>query len=241
MRFWQSFGSALTLEALLIGALLAWIGLSQTKPVEPVIPLTIEALTPPELVKPPEPVMALPPVKPTPPSQIPMAKSLPRVAPKPPPQPPILSKVPVPAAPETATPQPPAPVAPMAASTPVVAASAAVAPGPVSPPRPVAVPPAAPVADPSPAYNARLTAAAQAAFEVPGSVASLNFKGRTRVGFKLLDGEVSGVIVAQPSGLGAMDRAAVKAVQTARFPPPPVAFQGKEMSYEIWVTHAPAS
>lgn len=242
-RFWQAVGSALALEAMIIGALFAWIGLSQPKPLEPAIPLTIEALPPPEPVKPPEPAMALPPVKPVAPPQTPAAKSLPRVVPPAPPQASTPPRAPMPAAAETAAPQPAAPVAPAPETAPMAAALPAVLASPAGSPAPAAMPPAppAPAVDPSPAYNARLTAAAQAAFEVPGSVASLNFKGRTRVGFKLRDAEVSGVAVVQPSGLGAMDRAAVKAVQTARFPAPPAALQGKEVAYEIWVTHAPAN
>ena len=244
-RFWQALVSALAVEAFLIGALLAGIGLHRPEPVPPVIPLTIEALTPPEPAQPPEPLMAAPPVKPMPPPQAlaPAAKPLPRVTATPPAPIPATSRAPMPTAPVTESPQPSAQSAPAPETAAVAAAQPTVAASLSSPPAPVPVPPvaSAPSVDPSPAYNARLTAAAQAAFEVPGSVASLNFKGRTRVRFKLRDGEVSGVTVVQPSGLGAMDRAAAKAVETARYPVPPAALQGKEVAYEIWVTHAPSS
>lgn len=105
-----------------------------------------------------------------------------------------------------------------------------------SPPLPPPVAqPAVPVLDPTIAYNAKLAAAVQAAFEVPATAAALNFKGRTRVEFNLLDGVVSAIRVVQASGLGATDRAAIKAVQTASFPPPPQALQGKSGTYQIWV------
>lgn len=255
-RFWQAFGSALALEALVVGAFLLWVGLRPTRPVEAAIPLTIEAIVPSEPAKPSEPALPVPPAKqkPVPPAEPPSAKPLPRVTPAPaePPLPAATSplRAPMPVAPEIAAPPSTAPTNPIV-PTPAIALIApgppTTAPGTVSPPTPAAISPVmpsaapAPSAEPSPAYNARLTSAAQAAFEVPGSVSSLNFKGRTRVGFKLRDGEVSGVSVMQPSGLGAMDRAAVKAVQTAHYPPPPAALQSKEVSYEIWVTHAPAN
>ena len=142
------------------------------------------------------------------------------------------------------TPTPPAPV-----PTPVVAAAiapplssapspiAAAAPAAAAPAVPVAPPVTANVVDPALAYNAKLTAAAQAAFEVPGAVTALAFKGRARVEFNLRDAVASSIHIVQSSGLGAMDRAALKAVQNAAFPQPPASLQGKEMRYQIWVTH----
>jgi periplasmic protein TonB len=117
---------------------------------------------------------------------------------------------------------------------PLTAASAAV-------PVPPVQPTSAANTDPSPAYKSQLTAAAQAAFQVPGTVVALSFKGRTRVGFKLTDQTVSGVTLVQSSGLGAMDRAALAAVQTAQYPKAPAELRDRLLAFEIWVSHAPAN
>ena len=85
------------------------------------------------------------------------------------------------------------------------------------------------------AYNVKLAAAVQAAFVVPGPAAALGFKGRARVEFHLRDGVVSNAKIIQGSGLGAVDRAALKAVEMASFPVPPTALVGKEGVYQIWV------
>lgn len=99
----------------------------------------------------------------------------------------------------------------------------------VAPPPPTGV-------DPTLAYNLKLNAAVQAAFEVPGSAKALSFKGKARVEFNLRDGIPSAVRVIQSSGLGAVDRAAVQAVHAAAFPFPPASLQGKELTYQIWVS-----
>jgi protein TonB len=85
------------------------------------------------------------------------------------------------------------------------------------------------------AYNAKLTAAVQAAFRVPGTAADIGFKGRVRIEFTLRSGVVMNVRVDVPSGLGAVDRAAVRAVQTANYPLPPQVLLGKDGTYQIWV------
>lgn len=100
----------------------------------------------------------------------------------------------------------------------------------MAPPAPESTPP-----DLSAAYNAKLTQAVQMAFEVPAVAESLNFKGRTRIEFSLHNGVVSASRVVQSSGLGAVDRAALKAVQTANYPAPPPSLQGKDGTYQIWV------
>jgi len=115
-------------------------------------------------------------------------------------------------------------------STPVVAATP-----PAPPPAPPVVSPPAPAVDPALAYNMKLAAAVQAAFVVPGPASALGFKGRARVEFHLRDGVASNAKIIQPSGLGAVDRAALKAVEVAAFPAPPAALAGKEGVYQIWV------
>jgi periplasmic protein TonB len=84
-------------------------------------------------------------------------------------------------------------------------------------------------------YNAKLTAAVQAAFEVPLAASSLGFKGRARVEFNLQDAQVLAPRIVQTSGLGAVDRAAIKAVLAAKYPQPPSSLQGKNGLYQIWV------
>lgn len=210
-RQWQAFGSALGLELVLIAAVVTWLATSPAKPAEMVVPLVIETVQPKALEKIPEPE------KPTPSPQKPMLK--PTLAPTP-----------------RAQPSPPEAPAPAAAPVqqPVVAAAPAVSPAQVAPAAPPTVAATAAV-DPAPAYNARLSAAVQAVFQVPAAAEALGFKGRTRVEFSLRDGVVSAIRVVQTSGLGAADRAAVKAVQSAAYPPPPQALQGRDGTYQIWV------
>ncbi len=218
-RQWQAFGSALGLEVVVIGVLMAWLA-AHTPPLpEVVVPLSIESLVAPALEKPREPE------KVKPPPIVPPVKPLVRAVTPTPPTPvstPVVAAVTPPLSPA------PSPIAaPTAPATPVATAA------PVVP----VVPPTANVVDPALAYNAKLTAAAQAAFEVPGAVTALGFKGRARVEFNLRDAVASAVHIVQSSGLGAMDRAALKAVQNAVFPQPPASLQGKELRYQIWVTH----
>jgi periplasmic protein TonB len=106
---------------------------------------------------------------------------------------------------------------------------------PVAPPAPP--PPTTASIDPAilAAYDAKLTAAVQAAFHAPSTAADMNFKGRVRIEFNLRDGVVTNVRIDVPSGLGAVDRAAVKAVQMASYPFPPQALLGKDGTYQIWV------
>ena len=85
------------------------------------------------------------------------------------------------------------------------------------------------------AYNAKLTAAVQAAFRVPSTAADMGFKGRVRIEFTLRNGVVINVRVDVPSGFRAVDRAAVRAVQTANYPLPPQVLLGKDGTYQIWV------
>lgn len=225
----SAFGWALLLETALIAGGIYWLVAHPVQPPDKVIPITIESIAP-EIEKPPEPVKPKPPEPPPkpvlpPPIQPPLPQ--PKVSPPPTVQPPVDRQAPaiqpaVPAAPVLASP-PPAP-APVAALAP---------------------PPPPPLAAPSPdiqaAYASKVKAAAQAALEVPGTVAALRFKGRTRVGFSLRDGVATNVAVVQTSGLGAMDRAATKAVQSASYPAPPAALQGKEVAYEVWVTVEPTN
>jgi len=203
-------------EFVVLAAIVAWIASHPPKPVEAFVPLTIEITPSPESEKPapPEVIKTVTPV-PTPRMPTPVAA---RIVPKPlPPEPIAPTVAPLPE--------------PVSAPTPTSAPTAFTAPR----PEPQVVASTASSVDPALAYNAKLAAAVQAAFTVPAPAAALSFKGRTRVEFGLRDGIVSAIRVVQSSGLGAADRAAIKAVQTATFPPPPSSLQGKDGSYQIWV------
>lgn len=219
-RLWQAFGLALLIELVALLCALIWMTKATAPVVQPVVPISIDLLKP---DAPPEPEIRQQAAPPKPEPHLPALQAV----------------LPVPRVvqPAMASPQAPAVVAP--SETVVVAAvasqsnpssSAVLANQPVS----AATPPLA-IVDPAPAYNAKLAAAVQAAFELPAVASALNFKGRTRIEFALHDGLASTIRVIVSSGLGAVDRAAVKAVQAAVFPSPPAALQGKEGGYQIWV------
>ena len=205
---WSSLGSALLIELALVGVAVGWVIMHPHEEIAQVMPLVMSMLDAPKEVQPPPP-------KPT---------KVPEIQPK------VKAVVPVsPAVPEVRPPEEPAP--------PVVAKPTAFsAPAPLlQPPAAAPVMPPAPVVDPTLAYNVKLAAAVQAAFVLPGPAAALGFKGRARVEFHLRDGVVSNAKIIQASGLGVVDRAALKAVEVASFPVPPTALVGKEGVYQIWV------
>jgi TonB family protein len=212
-RHWQSFAVAFGLESLLIVGTLLWAG-QHIAPIErEVIPLTLEMAVAPLLEK--KPALVEPPKLKNTQPQKPQANTNP---------PPVST-----AAPKVQTVSNDAPVqaATKTESTATTTPSA---------PTAAAASPAAPAApDPALAYNVKLAAAVQAAFEVPGSAKALSFKGRARMEFSLHDGKVSAIRVIQSSGLSAVDRAATKAVETASYPLPPAGLQNKDGVYQIWV------
>jgi len=187
---------------------------------EAVILMTAAALVAWSAPPPPAPVpipLQLPqaepePPKPEPPKPQPKHReSAPRPLPAPRPVPPLPQPIPQPAEPtpfhEPLPPQPPPPPLPSTAGKP----------------------------DPALEYAARVRAAVQAAVVYPPAAASMNFGGRARVEFLLRDGVPSHVRISQGSGLGMIDRAALKSVQDAIFPPPPPSMQGKDLNYQVWV------
>jgi len=206
--FWASAMSALALEFGLVGIAIVWVIMHPPEDMPQVVPLVMSMMDAPKEVipKPPEP--------PKLPVVVPQTKTLPPV---------------VQVAPERRPIEEPAP--PMVAK-----ATAFSAPPPVAQPA-LAAPsmPTPPAVDPAIAYNLKLAAAVHAAFVVPGPASALGFKGRARIEFQLKDGVVSNLKILQTSGLGAVDRAALKAVEVAVFPAPPSALLGKEGIYQIWV------
>ena len=209
--FKQALASALALEVLAVGALVAWV---VTHPVarEPkAVALTIEAIQEPEVPKPPEPERPKPPA-PLPPKPVP-----PTVTAAPPPPTPAPAATPPVAVLEPA----PSPAATLPLAAP-------------PPPKPVAAPPPGPVS-PTADYVDKVRAAVQAAFVYPLAAKAMEFKGRARVGFKLRDGHASDAHLVVRSGLGIGDRAALDAVQNASYPAPTAELRGVELSCEIWV------
>ena len=214
---WSSLGSALLIELGVVGAVMVWVLLHPPQELEQVIPLVMSMLQEPKVDKPlpPKP----PEVKPLPvPAKVALA-------------PPKLQAQVAPLTPEV---RPVQEVAPPVVAQPTAFSTPAVASAPSTPPTTVVIPPA-PAVDPALAYNFKLAAAVQAAFVVPGPASALGFKGRARVEFHLRDGVASNAKIIQPSGLGAVDRAALKAVEAAAFPTPPPALAGKDGVYQIWV------
>jgi protein TonB len=212
-RQWAALGSALGIEVVLIVLVAGWIATHPSQVRQQIVALTLDAVSQAETMPEAVPLPSVP-TRPRPYFQsvlkpapaLPTPTDLP--APTQEPALPILEK---------ATPPPPA-------SEPANA-----------------VPPAPPhqatatAADPAPAYNAKLAAAVQAVFQLPLVARDLGFKGRARVQFKLRDGIVSAIELVKGSGLGMVDRAALKAVQVAAYPAPPASLQGKEGQYQIWV------
>jgi periplasmic protein TonB len=216
-HIWQAFGTALGMELTLLAAALVWVQTHPPAGLQQFVPLVFDVMEPSETKAP---------------------------APMESPAPQVVSQTPPPVLPRQeqsrsesqiiATEQPAA--APELAQEPLAAHSTNNQPSAFATPAPAAhAAPAGPVVDPAIAYNVKLAAAVQAAFEIPAAVSALGFKGRTQVEFVLRDGRVSAIKVLQGSGLGAADRAAIKAVQAAVYPSPPAALQGHEGRYQIWV------
>jgi TonB family protein len=214
---WQALGTALGMELTLLAAALAWIQTHPPSGVEQFVPLLFESVMSRET--------ELAPDRKDPAHQ-PVSQTPRTDAPKP-----MENR----AEPRVITNEQPSAM-PVVAPEPVATSSTNSQPNALATPTPVAnAVPTGPVVDPAIAYNVKLAAAVQAAFEIPAAVSALGFKGRTQVEFVLRDGLVSAIRVIQGSGLGAADRAAIKAVQAAVYPPPPPALQGREGRYQIWV------
>jgi len=160
----------------------------------------------------------------------------PKPAPKPeikPPPPKPVQPVPIPQVPQPV--ERPVPNVPKAAAEPVPEAT------PVSSPV-VEIPPPPP---PQPTVNvnaaleaefaARLRASIQSAVVYPAAARFMALKGRARVEFIYRDGAYRQVRIAQSSGNGMIDQAALAAVSGATFPTPPDFMRGKDYPYQIAV------
>lgn len=204
---WQAFGMAVAIEVAIVVAALAGAA-RHVRHDEPVV-LSINLTTP-----------TTPPVAPPPPAKPdvppPRAKSLP----SPEVTLPAIPE-PVPAAQFPVASPPPQPT--VHDAEPVVAAVA---------------PPPAPAASaaPSAEYIAKVRAAVQGAFEYPMAAKAQDFKGRARVSFSLIDTHPSSARIVVSSGMNIVDKAALKAVEGASYPPAPEALSHVDQAFEVWVS-----
>ena len=217
-RYWQAFVSALSIELLLLFLVVMWLTVPPQKIAPTVVPLTMDLLDSEKSPVPEKPRQALPP----PPVALPQLQAF-KAALKPVQVVQMSSQTTAAAAPAEA---------PLVASVANLPSQSTVAATP--PPAAAAATPPLTV-DQATAFNAKLAAAVQAAFELPAAASALNFKGRARIEFSLREGVATAIRVVASSGLGAVDRAAVKAVQSAVYPPPPDTLQSRESPYQIWV------
>ncbi len=144
----------------------------------------------------------------------PKPKPQPKIQPKPQPQ--VVHEEPKPVLPQVAEAQ----------------ATAFTEPVPPPPPPQEAV---AGKAEPSAEYAAKVHAAVQAAHYYPPAASSLHYSGKVRVEFHLRDTTPSGIRLLVASGIGMIDRAALHAVQDARYPEPPPEIKGTDHVYQVWV------
>ena len=203
---WRALGMAAAIEAAIVIAVLA--GAARHVQHDEPVELSVNLMTP---TAPPE-------------AQIPLAK--PDV---PPPRTKSLSlpEVTLPVIPEPA-PMPPPVASPL--TQPVVHTLEPVA-APVAP-----APPPAASAVPSAEYIAKVRAAVQGAFEYPIAAKAQDFKGRARVAFSLNDTRPSDARIVVSSGMNIVDRAALKAVEGASYPPAPEALSHANQAFEVWVS-----
>ena len=160
---------------------------------------------------------------------------------------PIAKPVPLPPQPKPkvtpihqAKPHPSKPTPPVPAPAPPVPLAQAPSPTafsvPVTPPAPPQPPPVVTSrVDLHAEYADRVRAAVQAAVYYPAAAVAMHFSGRVQVAFQLHDGIPGETRIMTSSGLGIIDRAALQAVQTARYPAPPDDLRGHDLSYQVWV------
>ncbi len=153
---------------------------------------------------------------------------------------PALPPPPVPKRVEKAVPQPvQPPVMPKAPESPPPVPVPEATPSPFAekptPPLPPPTPPSHSQADPMETYRALVKAAVQAALVYPEAAGDMRFTGRSRVRFHLQQGLQSGALILVSCGVNMLDRAALQAVRSARYPAPPEGLGDQDRSFEVWV------
>ena len=215
VRTYQAFGIALLIEILVVAimaTLLAHPPQMMPKDSEPVKLVIVNEPTPPKPVAKPKPMPPVPKPKPVVRHVI---HPRPVVTSQPPKPDPIPPKVATPTAFTQPVPPPPAPSLPPQPA-PVVDNTAAV----------------------KASYDDKIHAAVQSAVYYPRAAAAMNFSGRVRVEFHLLNSVASDAKVLVSSNLGMIDRAALRAVKIAAYPAPPKELRDKDLTYQVWVEFA---
>lgn len=203
---------ALVLEVLLVLVMLALLEHSRHTPPKfstPVKLTIVDEPAPPKPVVKPKPIPPVP--KPKPVVQH-IVRPQPVVTPQPPKPDPLPPKVVTPTAFTQPVPLPPAP-----------------------PPPPEVAPTVDNTAAIKATYADKIHSAVQAAVYYPPAAAAMNYSGRVRVEFHLLNGAPSDEKVLISSNLGIIDRAALRAVKTAAYPAPPKELRDKDEIYQVWV------
>ena len=75
----------------------------------------------------------------------------------------------------------------------------------------------------------------QVAHYYPPAAQALRYAGRVRVEFHLRDGVPGDARLLAGSGIGLIDRAALQAVQSARYPETPPELRGTDLIFQVWV------
>jgi protein TonB len=91
------------------------------------------------------------------------------------------------------------------------------------------------IANAESSLEARIREAVQAAVQYPAAARLMSLRGRARVRLDYQDGAVDGVGLAQSAGNDLLDRAAIRAVQEARYPKPPSEIAGHLLRLVVWV------
>jgi protein TonB len=187
---------------------------------------------PPPKPAPPEPKPKPPPPKPPPPKPPPPKPPPPKPVPAPPPPPPV------PPPPPPPVPPPPRPVPRRVVHRPMprpLHAETVRAPPPPAPPTHTAPSPAV-VASLVMQYAALLNAKVQAGLAVPQIVQMMHLSGAAVVAIDVApDGRLIGVSVARPSGVEAIDRAALAAVRSTSLPPFPAGMADHAVVFHLTV------
>ncbi len=102
-------------------------------------------------------------------------------------------------------------------------------------PSPPAQPPRPTEADVLADYAAKIRNAVQSALIFPMAAEARHDTGRTRVEFRLYQGQQSGARVIVSSGINMLDRAALQAVQDASYPQPPEGYREQVRVLQVWV------
>lgn len=230
---------ALTLEGLIVLAVVTRLGAPPTQPPPPhTVMLEFPVLPTPPAPKPTPPPPTPPTPVPVPPPPVPLPP--PKPDPVPPPPKPVVK--PVAAKPRPVRHDPPRHrphhvhrIVPTPLPAPPVAPSLpAPRPTPIPPPR-ASTPPSTQTAAVSASFESAVRSAVQAALRYPTAARLMHVTGRAKVGFTYLDGHISGAHILTSSGSDLIDRAAITAVHEAQYPAPEADQRHRTLTFAIWV------